>query len=358
VPSKPEYRLFRLEFETPVRFGGGQGAAGLDYAEMTASSDSVFAAVCIEWLNLNGLESMRQLVEAVRQDNLLFSSLLPWQLPVSKAAQPEYYLPRPLLSGRIAAGSRNSQLKKQLKQLPCIAATAMDRYLTFVRTGEGDPLSFQASFATEVTWDRVNTRAGDDPLPYRVSSWQFNRGQKPDPKRKPSDRLAEQTRMTSGLYWLVCATESQLLENLQTVLESLGVTGIGGKTSSGLGKFIVWDDQLEDSPSGKALLAMLENRTSGSQMLLGTVSPDPEQDLTVLRSQDSRYLLVSRDGFTASAAFCDPDSGSPLKRKRCVLIREGSCFPARLEGSVLDLSYGGLHPVYRSGKALHVGLNI
>ncbi|NCC77523.1 MAG: hypothetical protein EOM08_13950, partial [Clostridia bacterium] len=111
MPSKLETVVFRLEFETPVRFGGGKGASGLDQAEMTASSDSIFAALCVEWLHLYGEESLRELVAKVSEGSLLFSSLMPWQQPLSCAVEPEYYLPRPLLNGRSEAGPRNSQIK-------------------------------------------------------------------------------------------------------------------------------------------------------------------------------------------------------------------------------------------------------
>jgi len=356
VPSKPETIVFRFEFETPVRFGGGKGASGLDQAAMTVSSDSMFAALCMEWLQLHGEDSLTELVNEVKNGHLQFSSLMPWQLPLSQNAEPEYYLPRPLLSGQSAAGPRNTQIKKQLKQIPWIAATDMVKYLAFVRTGEGEPAVFRSSFGMEVAWDRVNTRTGGDPEPYRVAAWQFNRGMKQAVGGKSQKSLRDQSQMISGLYWIVRSENSQLLEQIQSVLESLGQSGIGGKTSSGLGKFILWDDRMNASKSGRALESMLDDTTASVQMLVSTVAPDLDQDLTTIELPESRYLMVKREGFAASPNFVDPSSGNALKRKSCILIKEGSCFPKRLKGQVLDLSYGGLHPVYRSGVAMHVGL--
>jgi len=356
VPSKPETIVFRFEFETPVRFGGGKGASGLDQAAMTASSDSMFAALCLEWLQLHGEASLTELVNEVKNGHLQFSSLMPWHLPLSQNAEPEYYLPRPLLSGQSAAGPRNTQIKKQLKQIPWIAASEMAKYLAFVRTGEGEPTAFRSAFGMEVAWDRVNTRTGGDPEPYRVVAWQFKRDYNQADGAKSQKTLRDQPQMISGLYWIVRSESSQLLEQIREVLESLGQSGVGGKTSSGLGKFFLCNDQLNVSRSGRALESMLDDTSAPVQMLISTAAPDSDHDLATIEQPESRYLLVKREGFAASPAFVDPSSGNALKRKSCILIKEGSCFPKRLKGQVLDLSYGGLHPVYRSGVAMHVGL--
>ena len=358
MPLKSETVVFRLEFETPVRFGGGKGASGLDQAAMTASSDSMFAALCMEWLNLHGESSLIELIDEVRNEKLQFSSLMPWHLPLSPNAEPEYYLPRPLLNGQSEVGPRNSQIKKQLKQIPWIAASEMDKYLAFVRTGEGEPTGFQTSFGMEVVWDRVNTRTGGDPEPYRVAAWQFNRGIKQAVGAKNQKTLKDQSQMISGLYCIVRSENSQFFDQLRFAFESLGHSGIGGKTSSGLGKYIVWDEQLNTSKSGRALEIMLNNSAAHVQMLISSVAPDLGHDLATIEQPESRYLLAKREGFVSSPNFVDSSSGNALKRKSCILIKEGSCFPKRLKGQILDLSYDGLHPVYRSGVAMHVGLSL
>ena len=356
--SISDYRLYRLEFETPVRFGSGKGAAGLDKSEMALSSDSLFSAISLEWLSLFGLESMQRMILAAKSGQMMLSSLMPWQQPVGTKSQPEYYLPRPLLSGKIPLTNQNSQVKKQLKQVPWIAATAMSEYLRFVQAGEGSPLDFQATFGIEVAWDRVNTRSGNDPLPYRVSAFQFNRGQKTNQLKKESDKLVQQSKMVSGLYLITAVSDQDLQKQFVTVLESIGHSGIGGKTSSGLGKYIIWDDCLDDNNSSLALKNMIRAEEAPVQMLISTVVPETDHDIDIIRKPESRYLLVKREGFTASASFCDPETGRALKRKCCILLKEGSCFPSRLRGSVVNLSYDGLHPVYRSGLAMHMGLNL
>ncbi len=356
MPSKPETAAFCFDFETPVRFGGGKGSSGLEQAVMAASSDSIFAAVCVEWLHLYGEAALETLIDEVRDRRLLFSSLMPWCQPQSGKVDREYFLPRPLLSGQAEGGTKNSQIKKQLKQLPYIAVSGMADYLEFVRTGQGNPEAFRVSFGTEVSWDRVNTRTGSEPLPYQVTAWQFFRPQTEQEIR--SRQQISGPKVATGLYWLVQAQDSAMMNKVQTVLQSLGSSGIGGKVSSGLGKFCLQKEALAASPSGRTLAAMLDNQQATAYLLISTAVPDRERDLAVLENPASRYLLVKRGGFATSPAFTDLTTGHALKRKSCIMLREGSCFPEPVRGQVLDLSYDGLHPVYRSGMACQVGLSI
>jgi CRISPR type III-A-associated RAMP protein Csm4 len=145
VPSKPETAAFCCDFEPPARFGGGKGSSGLEQAVMAASSDSIFAAVCVEWLHLYGEAALETLIDEVRDRRLLFSSLMPWCQPQSGKVDREYFLPRPLLSGQAEGGTKNSQIKKQLKQLPYIAVSGMADYLEFVRTGQGNRRLFESA---------------------------------------------------------------------------------------------------------------------------------------------------------------------------------------------------------------------
>lgn len=355
MPSEHECHILRLEFETPVRFGSGKGASGLDRAEMTVSSDSIISALCIEWINLYGSSDLDNLIAHIQDSRIAFTSLLPWKAISGRDDSIEYYLPRPFLSGHVADNVSGTSTKKLLKRIPWIASSQMDHYLNFVRTGQGSLDGFITSFGSEVVFDRVNTRTDSDPEPYKVAAWQFMRDERSS-SRKAKDK--EKRVQTSGLYMIVQSETQSVFDKVIRVFDSLGHTGIGGKTSSGLGKFSLWHESMESTISSRSLSGMLADRSAPVQMLLGTISPSSSHDLEILKSKDSRYLLVSRSGFPSSPMFRDENSRNQLKRKNCVLIKEGSCFPTRLTGQVLDLSYGGLHPVYRVGKSLQVGLRI
>jgi len=339
VPSSPDIRLIRLRFNTPVRFGDGRGVSGLDGANMTLASDSFFSAVCIEWINLYGEQALGELLDAVSSGSLSFSSLLPWR-QASTDLEASYYLPKPLLSPQ--ATSYAPSAKKQLKKLSFIAADQISHYIAYLTRGEGSPELFSAEFGMPVTYDRVGIRDNEQPLPYRVTAWRF----------------FDDEQVTCGLYWLVAVSDRSLQTRLIRTVCSLGVTGIGGKTSSGYGTFVPEHMDLAHGSSAQAIRSMLNCPNAHWYMALGSVIPDIQVDLVILQNADSRYLLASRSGFPASAAYVDAKTGRALKRKNCVVLREGSCFPTALSGSILDLSYGDLHPVYRVGKTLFAGIDL
>ncbi|NLV85530.1 MAG: hypothetical protein GXY60_13285 [Spirochaetales bacterium] len=339
MSSSPDIDLIRLRFNTPVRFGDGRGVSGLNGANMTLSSDSFFSAVCIEWTNLYGEQSLGELLDAVSSGSLSFSSLLPWR-QASTDPEATYFLPKPLLSP--LATTYAPSIKKKLKKISFIAADQISHYIAYLMRGEGSPELFSAEFGMPVTYDRVGIRDNEQPLPYRVTAWRF----------------FDDERIACGLYWLVAISDRSLQVRLLKTVRSLGVTGIGGKTSSGYGTFVSEHTDLVHSSSAQAISSMLNHPNARWHMALGSVIPDIHTDLVILQNADSRYLLSSRSGFPASASYVDATTGRALKRKNCVVIREGSCFPTALSGSILDLSYGGLHPVYRIGKTLFAGIDL
>lgn len=335
--SKPEYHLLRLNFATPVRFGDGKGAAGLDNSSMTASSDTVFSAICIEWIRMYGESDLAELISSVESSVFNLTSLMPWY---QKKEDISYYLPRPLLSGT-SNSSEGTQIKKKLKKMNWIDASKMSDYLSFVK-GEHSRLDdYDAGFGAEAVWDRVNTRSQDDPQPYIVSAFNF----------------INKDEIQTGLYLIIKCNDNSLYKKVLSVITSVGLSGIGGKVSSGLGKYSVIEDDLAVSKSGCALAEMLECNKPEVNMQLSSVLPC-EEEISELKNPESRYLLKSCQGFSGSERFVDSVTGNQLKRKSVNMIREGSCFQNALKGSLVDLSYGGLHPVYRMGKAFNLGLNL
>jgi len=313
VPKNHKYTVLRLEFETPVRFGTGRSASGLDSMSMTAASDQFFAAVCMEWIQLYDEDSLTEMIGNVQEGNIAFSSLFPWNQTIrlkpdlkTEIGPIAYYLPRPLVRGKKSVES-DTQVKKKLRKVLWIEAEAMQDYLEFVKTGSGDPTSFQKSFGSEVVWDRVNTRSGADNELYRVAAWQFDRvipWSKENKKKIIIDKKLLEQRV-SGLYWIISCQDESMLKKLIEAANSLGYSGVGGKISSGLGKYIVWEDSLEDSVSGKAMLSYLDDKAAPIQMALGCVVPYTDEDFSIMQDVETSYLLVSRTGFTSSADFCD-----------------------------------------------------
>ena len=94
---------------------------------------------------------------------------------------------------------------------------------------------------------------------------------------------------------------------------------------------------------------MLYNEKSKYQMCLAPVCPCVDEIAVV---KQGSYKLIKRGGFIASSAAKDN-----IKRNSIYMLQEGSCFPERLRGQMLQQTVDGLaHDVYRDGIGMFVGL--
>lgn len=341
-----DFVLVKIHFSTVVRFGDGRSAMGLDSAKDSLPSDSLYAAFMSETVRNNGVAELERIKKQIESNQILLSALMPCYIdhPADNISNNWIYcVPRPFAqsSAEHKHEPGSPSIKKVLKKVPWLPVDQMFPYLNFVEYGEGDVSNFgipQSKRAVLVNFDRVNTRDMEEPQPYTVSAYRF-----------PSE--------ISALYFVAYVPAQEDKDWLIQTLNTLSDSGIGGKTSSGMGKFTFTSHGLEENKSSKALWMLISNKDANCFMSLGSIIPNAQEDMETLRQANSRYLLETRDGFTSSPDFVSPTTQQALKRKRCVLIQSGSCFEHELKGSVVDLSYGQLHPVYRVGKSLQIGLD-
>lgn len=326
-----EYSIFRLSFKTPVRFGNGKGASGLDTMKITLSSDSLFSAIYSEYIRFFGEDEASKLIASFEKCETSISSLLPWKSTDNGFS---YFIPKPIFQG-IKKGNEDN-VKKQLKKIRFISLSNMSKYFDFIngKTGLGNEKDWDMDIGAELLTDRVNL-TGDKPEPYRVASYRFVEG--------------------SGLYFIIQYIDKDLFGRFKKAVELLGISGIGGKISSGLGKYTIKECTLDGNGEENLLYDMLENKNAKVQMLIGAYHPK-EEEIEKLKMDGYTYILEKRDGFCTSPDFSS--ANGPLKRKSCVMVSEGSCFVERLEGKILDLSYGNFHKVFRLGKTLFLGVSM
>ena len=145
-----------------------------------------------------------------------------------------------------------------------------------------------------------------------------------------------------------------LLDELVKTVELLGLGGIGGRRSSGFGKFVLRKAPfaLNDGCSGDAgvLYELLNNNESSLQMTLSILCP-VEQQLDAVKQ--GAFSLMRRSGFVYNS-----ETGGYEKRSSVYMIKAGACFARRIDGQVLEFATGAGHPVYRYGKALYMGLPV
>jgi len=331
------YRLYKLRYFTPVRFGDDGAAAGLDQARPGGRADTLFSALCTEGATLSP-DYPQKLAEAAAAGALLLTDLMPYHGDT-------LYIPRPLLPPSPQASGKNERekalaavkRKKKINKTAYIQVRALNTYLHWLQ--EGDAANFDIADATffqgfeKFAAVRVNTR-GEEPLPYLVTQYRLGR--------------------SSGHYFVAAANEPEFLHQLDLLLEWLGYSGIGGKRSAGLGKFELAEDPIDMDETGvfaddAALYRLLTLPEAEWYMALSCLWPQAEE---IGLFAEGYYSLATRSGFVNSAAYAP----NAMKRNSVQMAVAGSCFKARAAGRVGNLAAGGNHPVYRYGKSLYVGL--
>lgn len=312
------YSLYRLEFTTAVHIGSDTGGSSLDNAQMTIHADTFFSALCCEAAKRNRIS---QLVEYFRQGSLVLSDALPYH-------GEELYLPKPILFTAHKQQAGDASLKKRLKSLQYIPLSAFQEYLEGISTTSPlDPDKLQCSFGQMGILTRVAIKGHTPPLPYHIASWKFAKD--------------------CGLYLILRAEQEAAIDLFDNLLTDLGWTGIGGKQSSGWGKFQFKKYRVPD-----ALESLLNDDQAEYQMLLGTGLPvDAELEQTLM---DGWYRLVRRGGFVRSEKY----ASQPLKKRTIYLLAPGSCLRRRFRGGMFDLSEHGAHPVWRSANTLFMGVRL
>lgn len=322
------YYMFKLKFQTPVHFGADVPGLGLEKSMMTCHADTFFSGLCQEALGLYGQEGLERVVAAAVRGELLVSDLLPY-------AGEDLYIPRPVVA--LEAQGVDPSLKKRLKRITHISVGELGSYLRFL---EGDADAWEPvapDFGAFSIYPKVAVNYNDGPRPYAVGVFTY--------------------RPEAGLYVVLALGGNEDIGFYRKLIESMGWSGLGGKRTSGYGRFELADDEYELDPecsitdSDGTLARLLLAGDCEQYITLSVVCPAPG-DWTVISDPKATYTLVQRKGFVQSAAYSDRF----LKRRPLVMFNAGSCFPGRLQGQVVDTSHEGAHPVYRYGRALMLGV--
>ena len=309
------YDLLKLDFSTPVHFGSGR----LDTAEMTFCADRLFSALCIEALKKGGEEYLREIYKAANSGNLLLSDGLPY-------IEDTYYIPKPVIHIEHSRDESSSVLKKAFKKLAYVPVEKIDEFLN----GDMDPETENEKFSHIGKFGKrhlVSVRNGeDDSLPYRVGDFTFNK--------------------KSGLYVILGCADDELYYDISELIEAVGYSGIGGKISSGMGKFSVKPRKVPE-----VFLRAFEGEYDKYISLSVCMAKNDELE-SVLKN--AGYVMLKRSGFINSYTYAD----NFRKKSNFYCFAAGACFEKRFEGDIFDVSQGGAHPVWRYAKPLLMGVNI
>ena len=308
-----EYQLYQFRFLSGVHFGSGS----LDQSEYTLCADTLFSALCQVAARI-GKEALDMLINFAEEGRLLISDAFPY-------INGELFLPKPILYvERSGKEEGDSSVKKAYKKMKYVPVNDLESYLKGELSVERTEILKQLGLYQMKTSAAV--RGLEETMPYRVKMFRFGK--------------------ENGVY-IICGYQKknrrELLENL---LEYLMLDGLGGKRSSGLGRFECVPVKMN---------RVLENRLevkADRYMTLSISLPQFQEMEEVLKN--ANYLLQKRSGFVASDRY----SMEWMRKRDAYLFASGSCFSKTYRGCILDVSSGGVHPVYRYAKPIFLGVDI
>lgn len=300
------YSMYKLKFSTGVHFGEGM----LNDSAYTFKADSLFSALYIEAMKL---ECEKEFMDAVKGNRLIFSDAFPY-------VGEKYLIPKPMLYVE-NKNQGDSKVKKQFKKLKYIPISELDLYLSGNLNAQTNPVS---NLGAAIRYAKVAVRGKKETEPYHVGAFYFQEG--------------------NGLYVILGYENEEDKYLFEDLMIALSYTGIGGKKSSGFGKFELNFGKLSNEFEQK-----LKSK-SPNKMLLSVALPTESELESAL--EKSSYILEKRSGFVASDSYAEEQ-----RRKRDMYVMgAGSCFEHEFVGDVYDVANQGSHPVYRYAKALFMGV--
>lgn len=333
-----EYKIYTLKFLTPVHFGE---SGSLEKTSFICSADIYFSALCQEAALISN-ETVKKLIEKFSTGKLQLSSLFPYYM---NDGDLELYLPKPLWQAELVKKDiqpfsvmkeQMTQLKK-MKKSSFIRVSQLQELVTSLNKQEFYNVD-EPIFAYKEINAKVNSRL-EEPMPYFVNTYHFTKN--------------------AGLYFIVGFENENDLSELEELIKSLGYTGIGGKRSSGYGKYEIAEDAEpfildKDFPlyndDDMILARMLDNKTGKIQLAVAPLAPLAE-DVAIIKM--GVYKLLKRSGFVYAA-----EKDNFVKKNNIYMLAEGSCFGRRIQGKMIEEQIDGVsHKIYRNGMGMFVGLN-
>lgn len=333
------YLLYKLRFPNGIHIGTASGNT-LEETMISVYSDTFYSALFNEYMKIYNNDELYKISEA---GNFLVSDLLPFK--EKKDISTDFYLPKPFISIERKEIKKDDEEKidrKKVKATNFIPADKLGEYFSFLKNGKNFPV-IDDNFGKKqlYTKNKVSLENEDTKL-YNIEIFKFNE--------------------KSGLYFIVKLPEDEKWQEIfQNILDSLALTGIGGKKNSGFGDFTIEEDPMifdgldfekieseSDSFINRALFSVEKNF-----LILSSYSPKIEE-IEKIKENGNFYQLIKRSGFVNSSSY----SEQAEKRKQVYMLSSGSVLSFKPEGKILDLNLHGKHSIYRMGKPIVLGVKI
>ena len=333
------YKLYTLKFSTPVHFADADFGGDLDKSSITCSADTYFNALCFE-ASQRSVDLFKILIDKFTQNRLKISSLFPYYKN-DTVDDVQFYLPKPCniidkmdeLSSYSEQKQYHNQLKKADKE-KFIRVSKLKSWLKSTTTTNILDI-VNPIFAIKTTSNKVSCRQ-EESLPYFVSSYQFSKN--------------------AGLYFIVGFEDDSDIDFIEPIIESLGYSGIGGKKSSGYGKYSFGEDPWELDEKfafyqDDLILYKMLNTKNARFMAITPIIPELS-DIRFM-ALTGTYNLFKRSGY-----IYDKNTHIKLRKNDVYMIAEGSLLLEKIQGILLKEEYDKIsYPIYRYGMGMFVGID-
>lgn len=283
------YLLYKLRFPNGIHIGTASGNT-LEETMMSVYSDTFYSAIFNEYMKIYNDDELYKISEA---GNFLVSDLLPFKEKEDMST--DFYLPKPFISVQRRETEKDEEEvvdRKKVKAINFIPADKLGEYFTFLKTGKNFP-EIDVDFGKKdlYTKNKVSLQNEDTKL-YNIEVFKFNE--------------------KSGLYFIVKLPEDNRWQEIfQSILDSLALTGIGGKRNSGFGQFrreepMFFDGETFDAIESESDAYINRGLYSDEKNFLSLSSYSPKiEEIDKIKESENYYQLIKRSGFVNSSLYSE-----------------------------------------------------
>ncbi len=314
--------MVRVKIKPESPFHIGKKGVGQEGTERWVRSDTLAGGIFNAWVVVHGEEDLKNLLSTFNESfPFRISSAFPW---FKEKTHEVFFYPRPLLPlGEMVEEEvlRDGKVKvKDIKKSKLVPEYILRMMLDGRKLGRDEIQQIRDgnTILGEHVKEETLPRVAMGPLSvktnyYRLGALFF------------SD--------DSGLYFLAEFSSDEVKEKFMAALRYLGETGIGGKRTSGMGKFTIEDvEEVEFPADGDRFLS------------LSLVSPADEEE-----AKSGSGEFVERSGWV--------NFGRPKRQLNVVMFEEGSVFEKKVKGRLVDVTPSGCEKrIYRYGIAFVLGM--
>jgi len=351
--------LVELQFDHAVHYGSSVAGYGVEEVDETCHSDTLFSGIINQLAAVEDLISEFSLKNFLEEFDLHTSPFRVSSFGIVKGM--EYFLPKPLIEPSVSFSEPSIQkYKKDFRKLKWIHLEDFYKWQNKMLSIDDIKGYFES-----------NT---NEPPPKAPSFLQaFTKAQHIRDRETDSTQLYHTGQLFYGdevypFFLVDFNSETLSWEWFKEALRLLGISGLGGRRSSGYGKFTLryepiligadgslWPKEVRETTRHRKAIELwnkvLSHESEGCY-LFSLLKPKE----IIINDYLAYNLLIRKGWFFSNSGFYQ------MKRKTVYMFSEGSMFRKPIEGKLLNISPDELpdehHEIYRYGHPFTIPFSI